>query len=200
MLVGVEPHPLGRLRLRLIDRLADPRDPQHLRQLLEELVARRRDQREVEVTVRGKARVHAAARAPLPRQRLVHPPQRLGRPARGGEPRSAGLDHQAGLVRRPHPAAVQIGDARAAVGAHLDQPLGGQSPQRLAHRRARHAELDRKILLMDARATRQRPGHDPLADRRVGQIDDARDRERLLLPAGRSVRQRHGGQHRSRTR
>ena len=53
---------------------------------------------------------------------------------------------------------------------------------------------------MDARAARQRTGQDPLADRRVGQIDDARDGERPLLPDLGSVPQRHRGQHRSRTR
>ena len=47
---------------------------------------------------------------------------------------------------------ADVGDAGAAIGAHLHQALGGQPAQRLAHRGARDAELFGEVLLMDARA------------------------------------------------
>jgi hypothetical protein len=200
VLVGVEFHPLARHRLRLVDRLANARHPQHACELEQELVAGGLDEREMEVAVGLEARVHASARPPLAHERGSHRPQRRLGAVERREPRRSRLEQQARLVGRPHAAAVEVRDAGAAVGAHLDQPLGRKAPQRLAHRRARDPQLDREILLVHARPPCQRARHDALADRRVGEVDDARDRERLLLLARRSAGGRHAGQHRSRAR
>ena len=109
-----------------------------------------------------------------------HRAQRLGRASLRGQAGGARLDHQARLVGRSHPAAIQVGDAGAAVGVHLHEPLRGEAPQRLAHRGPRDAELDGDVLLVDALPARERAGHDALADRLVGEVDDARHAEPLL--------------------
>ena len=103
VLVGVEPHPLRRLGLRLVDRLADPRHPQPLGELVQERGCPRPPP-----SARWKSRLASklapdvAHRAPLARQRGAHPRERLGRPACRGQPRGAGLDHQPRLVGRAH--------------------------------------------------------------------------------------------------
>jgi len=121
--------------------------------------------------------VYAAQVAALAHQRRAHRPQRLGRAALRREARGTRLDHQARLVGCAHPASVHVGDAGTAVGVHLHEPLRGEAPQGLAHRGSRHAELGGDVLLVDALSARELAGADALADRLVGEVDDARDAE-----------------------
>ena len=175
----------GRLALALVDHLADPRHPQPLHEL---------DQ---EVDCPTPARARCGTRG-WPRSCAGRWGSRdAGRPARrasGPAAPAAARRRPAGPRRARSPAAprrprcmslgADVGHARAAVGAHLHQPLGGQAAQRLAHRRARDAQILGQILLMDARPALQRALDDPVADRRVDLVDDAGDGQRSCVRPG----------------
>jgi len=173
VLVGVPAHLLRRLGLQLVDRGADPRHPEVLDELQEQLVAGRLDERDVELAVRGEAAREVRDGLALAGDRVAHPLLGPGQAAFGGEPRCSRLDDEPRLVGHRHVRGVDVGHASAAVGVHLDQPLSGEPAQGLAHRRAGDAQLARKVLLVQAPATRQRPVGDLLANRRVHLIDDA---------------------------
>ena len=69
-----------------------------------------------------------------------------------------------------------------AMGARLDQARGGELPDRLAHRRARHAKAPRQLHLVERRAGLQRAAHDL-----VGKLKPQLLRERAAAGAKRDA-------------
>jgi hypothetical protein len=175
VLVGVEAHAVGGLRLAFVDRLADPGHPQVLDEIHEELVARGLHKRDVKLPVGLEAGPHVGDRPALRRHRGPHPRLRGGQRALGGQARGARFDDQASLVRRAHAAARHVGHPRAAVGAHLDQAFGGEATQGLAHRGTGNSELAGQILLVHAGAAGQPAVADPLPDGDIDLVDHALD-------------------------
>ena len=88
-----------------------------------------------------------------------------------------GLDDQPGLVARAELLVGCGGDARAAVGVEVHEPLGRELSQCLADRRPRDAELLREILLVESRTALEIAAGDALTKHGVDLVGDALDLE-----------------------
>ena len=68
----------------------------------------------------------------------------------GSESGDLGLEHEPYLEALAHLTEPEIGDEEAAVDLELDEPVPGQTAQRLAYRAARDAELVCELALAEA--------------------------------------------------
>ena len=139
------------------------------------------DQRQVEARLAWKCFAEERPARVLVADRRAHRARAPAEPPLGRHPSRSGLDHQPGLVARAKLLVGCGGDPRAAVGEQVDEPLGGEPAQRLAHRRPRDAELARQVLLMQARAALDLAAGDPLAQHRIDLVGDALDLETRSL-------------------
>jgi hypothetical protein len=112
---------------------------------------------------------------------VAHPGQGRAVLPGGRERRGRRLDDQPRLVGAAHVLGRDVRDARAAVGEQLDEAVGGQAAERLADRRARHAELGGEVLLAQLGVMGQVAREDALAQRRVRAVDDADDVQPVRL-------------------
>ena len=98
-----------------------------------------------------------------------------------GEPRGERLEHREHVEHVAHVLRVNRAHDRAARRHQLDQPFAREELERLAQRRARHAELRAELAFVDARARQQRALDDQVAhaSRRPGRAGcGAGDRRR----------------------
>src|SRR5438552_413405 len=70
-------------------------------------------------------------------------------PALRREPCDRGLQHESSLEPLEHAVEPDVEDEEAAVDLELDETVPGESPQRLANRRPRDAELVRELRLTE---------------------------------------------------
>jgi len=91
---------------------------------------------------------------------------------RGCERGGGGLEQLAQLVELAHVGCREAHDERAAARHEPHEALALEQMQRLAHGRARHAQLGRDLLLLDARVGRQPPARDRLAQRGVHPVGE----------------------------
>ena len=98
-----------------------------------------------------------------------------GRISRGGEPGGERLHLDPDLEQFANLAPREAPDQRAAVRPMLDQPLGAEAPQRLAHRPAAHRKPRRELPLDQSLAGRDPPRQNVVAQPR----DDERDRRSM---------------------
>ncbi len=92
--------------------------------------------------------------------------------ARGRERGGGGLEQLAQLVELAHVGGGEAQHERAAARHEAHEALALEQVQRLAHGRARDAELGRDLLLLDARVGRQAAARDRLAQRGVHAVGE----------------------------
>ena len=163
--------PLGARRPRGEQPAADLDDPERAEHGHELGVAGRAREHEVEVAA-GVMRIDPRLGRLLAPDRLLQADQVTVRAARGGEPRDPRLEQRADLEPAQDVVDARAGGAEAAVGHELGQALARQPAQRLAHRRARDAELLGQLDLPEPRAGRDLARHDHAPDALVGEVDD----------------------------
>ena len=95
--------------------------------------------------------------------------------ALGGQPGDAGLEQQPHLEPAQDRVEAELGDPEAAVGVRVDEALGAEAPQRLAHGRPRDPEALGELDLPEPCARRDVTVEDELADALVGEVHDAVD-------------------------
>jgi hypothetical protein len=148
-----------------------------LHELHELRVAGALDQREVKLAVGLEVLARRTPRLLLRSHCRAHRLQRAGDAPLRGDPRGTRLDDQARLVARSQLLVGRGGDASAAVGEQVHQPLGREPAQRLANRCARDPELGCQVLLMQARTALDLAAGDALAQHRVDLVGNALDLE-----------------------
>ena len=169
-------------RQRAADLGHDQRQAQARRQLLQLLVAGEAHHRGVERGVLVEIGLHATRRVGedhrdlLDEARARRPVRRLRGEARGERLHlDPDLEQFADVARRQPP------DHRAAMRRMLDQPFGGESPQRFAHRPAAHREtLGQRAL--DQPFARLQPMGEDVAAQAVDDMGDRRAVRRRARP------------------
>ena len=105
--------------------------------------------------------------------------------ALGGKARAQRLELRHRLEHAGQPLLARPRHHRRAMGARLDQARGGELPDRLAHRRARHTKTPRQLHLVERSARHKRAAHDL-----VGKLKPQLLRERAAAVAKRDAHRR----------
>ena len=138
------------------------------------VVARGAGEREVELA-RGVVRREAGTSVLLARDRPRQGHQVGFTAARGGHARDPRLEDQPDLQPSQHGVEPEVGRPEPAVRVRLDEPLGGQPAQGLAHGRPGDPQALGEFDLPEPRARGDVAFQDELPDALVGEVHDAVD-------------------------